>query len=107
MAVFCLPAAAAPAGGLRGLVTRGPVRPVCVASLPCSAPASHVVLTFRRGALVRATRTGADGRYRIDLPPGRYAVTLAPGGLRSSPGSVVVPRGRIAVANFSIDTGIR
>ena len=49
----------------------------------------------------------ATGRYRILLPPGRYVVTLTPGGMQSAYRTVVVPHGRIGVANFAIDTGIR
>ena len=104
--VVAVPAAAA-TSGLRGVVTRGPITPVCRAEVPCSAPAKHVQLTFSR--LGRSWRTTTDdhGRYRIALRPGVYAVAVS----TQRPGlpafKAVVPRGRVAVRNFEIDTGIR
>jgi hypothetical protein len=97
--------------GLHGTVMRGPITPVCVAEKPCTAPARGVVLIFSRsGHDVARARTGTKGEYVISLAPGRYAVRLptAPRigtGLR--PQVVLVPRGRSAAVNFSIDTGIR
>ena len=102
---------ATPAGavqsGLRGVVTRGPIQPVCVAGELCTAPAAHVTLTFARGRVVRSTQTDDRGRYRIALPAGRYLVAVRGARLRFSPRAVVVPPGLVAVRNFSIDTGIR
>ena len=102
--------AAAPAAGstsgLRGLVTRGPTKPVCRINVPCTAPAAHTKLTFVRAGRSWTVVTGDDGRYRITLAPGRYALRIAaPFGY--SPTIVIVPTGRFAVVNVSIDTGIR
>jgi hypothetical protein len=99
--------AAAATSGLRGVVARWPVTPVCRAGVPCSAPAKGVTLTFRRLARSWSAKTDDRGRYRIHLRPGTYTVTVS----TQRPGlpawKVVVPRGRVAVHNFLIDTGIR
>ena len=96
--------------GLRGVVMRGPVRPVCDDSKPCDEPAPGVVLRFKRdGRVVARVTTGSGGRYRVLLRPGRYAVSTPNGrpvgGL--SPRLVRVPSGRVARVNFHIDTGIQ
>jgi hypothetical protein len=102
---LALPAGAA-TSGLRGLVTRGPTSPVCREGVSCTAPAKDVLVTFHKTGLTRSVRTGSDGRYRIVLPAGTYAVTLTRA-FRFSPRSAVVPAGRMGVRNFAIDTGIR
>lgn len=103
--------AATSSSGLRGLVTRGPIAPVCAAGQPCSEPAKNVTLAFsRNGRVVRRARTNDHGRYRVALPPGLYAVRLTP---RPRIGRGLEPvRGRVVRAHFrrldfSIDTGIR
>ncbi|HEY0416841.1 MAG TPA: carboxypeptidase-like regulatory domain-containing protein [Gaiellaceae bacterium] len=103
-------AASAPAGaaptGLRGVVTRGPISPVCSVERPCSAPAKGVTLTFSRRHHSWTATTDTAGRYRIVLRPGTYTVTMASQPLARA-WTVVVPAGRFAVKNFSVDTGIR
>src|SRR2546423_11589002 len=97
--------------GLRGLVTRGPIAPVCAAGDPCSEPAKNVTLVFsRNGRVVRRARTNDQARYRVALAPGPYAVRLTP---KPSIGRGLEPvRARVLPArfrrvDFSIDTGIR
>lgn len=98
--------------GLTGIVTRGPVTPVCRVDQPCDAPAA-VTLVFTRltdGRTFAARSRAADGRYRIALAPGRYRVRTrqaSPFERVPSPSSVTVPRGRYARVDFAIDTGIR
>ena len=102
--------AATTASGLRGLVLRGPITPVCRVGESCEAPAAHVTLVFSHaGRVVARTRTGADGRYRVTLAPGRYAVRTTRTGFERtvSPARVTVPTGRYARVTFRIDTGIR
>jgi hypothetical protein len=98
-------------GGLRGVVTRGPIMPVCMVDQPCDEPAANVGLVFvQSGTVVARARTSETGRYRISLAPGRYAVRL-PGtpalGRIVKPQTVRVLRGRYSRVDFSIDTGIR
>jgi hypothetical protein len=100
-------ALAAGTSGLRGVVMRGPTQPVCMAGRPCTKPAANVTLTFTRGGVahrVVSTRTGA---YRIALRPGTYRLTIAGAQFGYAPHTVVVPTGRYAVRDVSIDTGIR
>jgi len=97
--------------GLRGVVMRGPISPMCVAEEPCTEPAANVTLLFSRNdRIVGRTVTDSVGRYRLRLPAGVYAVRR--------PGSVTIGRGmepdharvyagRFVRVNFSIDTGIR
>jgi hypothetical protein len=95
--------------GLRGVVRRAPISPVCIAEKPCSAPVKHAKLTFTRGTVSRSVVTDADGRYRMLLAPGRYTVRIGATVARfgSKPQTAVVTAGRITVRNFTIDTGIR
>ncbi len=106
-----IPAAATTASGLRGIVMRGPTQPVCRVGEACSEPAKGVTLAFlRAGRVVGRATTGADGRYRIALRAGTYTVRTkaVSSGIGSfKPGTVSVPTGRVAVRNFTIDTGIR
>ena len=97
--------------GLHGLVTRGPITPVCSVDQPCDEPAANVQLVFvRNGVVVSRVRTSATGKYRLALSPGRYAVRLPgkPGlGRIVKPQTARVLRGRYTRVDFSIDTGIR
>jgi hypothetical protein len=97
--------------GLRGLVTRGPITPVCVAEQPCSEPAPNVTLLFsRNGRVVGRAVTNGLGRYRLRLPAGLYSVRR-PGdvtvGRGIEPGHARVRAARFTRVDFAIDTGIR
>jgi len=104
-------AAGTGASGLRGIVERSPIRPVCEEEKLCSAPAKNIQLTFARtGYRTAVTRTDAYGHYRVPLAPGVWAVrtTAAPKiGAGLTPRSVRVYAGRFRVVDFTIDTGIR
>jgi hypothetical protein len=95
--------------GLRGIVMRGPTKPVCNDD-PCEEPAAGVVLRFTRsGRIVAAVTTNQSGRYFVKLAPGSYVVTTP----RRRVGTGLTPRvvrahkGQISVANFHLDTGIQ
>ena len=71
-------------------------------------PAKNVPISFVRGEHTYTTRTNDLGRYRIALPPGAYTVVIAKKyGMSYRPHTVLVPTGRFALRNISIDTGIR
>jgi hypothetical protein len=97
--------------GLRGVVMRGPIRPVCGENDPCEAPAAGIVLRFKRdGIIVARVRTGSAGGYRIKLRPGRYAVGTPSSprvGMGLTPRFVRVPLGRVARVDFHLDTGLQ
>jgi hypothetical protein len=100
-------AGATSATGLFGVVMRGPTSPVCAIEINCEAPAAGVTLIFlRAGSEVARTTTGRDGRYRVRLRPGRYAVRATVKRMLE-PTAARVPSGRYARVDFSIDTGIR
>lgn len=97
-------------GGLHGIVTRGPITPVCQVGKPCSEPAVGAVLVFsRNGSVAARVRTRVGGRYSVSIPAGLYAVRLSPpqriGGLK--PAQVRVRAGVNGRLDFEIDTGIR
>ena len=87
-----------------------PTRPVCIEGQPCSKPAAHVLLVFRRGGAVAArVTTGARGWYRVLLRPGTYTV-VAPRYLVGSgvtPKTVRVQEDRMMRVDLEIDTGIQ
>lgn len=104
-------AAAAPrlTSGLRGVVMRGPTKPVCTETEPCEEPAVGVVLQFKQGGRVVAqVKTGRAGRYTVRLRRGRYAVTTPRRrvGTGLTPRTVRVP-GRLARVDFHLDTGLQ
>lgn len=101
---------AVPASGLRGLVTRSPIMPVCMQGVPCSAPAENTPLIFFRGGRFVRTRTNSTGNYRVALAPGWWNVRTAGApriGSGITPRMVRVLAARFRVVNFDIDTGIR
>src|SRR5207247_5000225 len=62
-------------GTLAGVVTRGPIVPVCAVEQPCDEPARNVTLLFsRNGTVVARVVTAGQGRYRRRLPAGSYDV---------------------------------
>jgi len=97
--------------GLRGLVKRGPVMPVCRVGVPCDEPARGVKLKFSRsGRVVATATTNQRGWYRITLRAGRYSVstaTKAAPETRPQPRVATVEAGRMKRRDFFIDTGIR
>jgi hypothetical protein len=100
----------ASASGLRGVVIRSPITPVCVQGAPCSAPAKTTTIAFFRNDKTVTTRTDDRGRYRVALAPGWWNVGTSVEiriGSRISPADVRVLAGRFRVVNFDIDTGIR
>lgn len=105
-------ASAVPTSGLRGLVKKGPITPVCSAGRPCSARAPNVTLVFsRRGFITVRATTDGKGKYRVTLRPGAYTVQVKasamPIGRGLSPRIVHVIASEYSRQDFMLDTGIR
>ena len=98
-------------GSLAGVVTRGPITPVCVVEQPCDEPAKGVTLLFSRNdRVVGRVVTDGQGRYRLRLPVGLYSVRRPSAtsiDRKLEPNHVRVYGGRLSRIDFSIDTGIR
>jgi hypothetical protein len=100
------PAAVVAAGVLHGVVTIGPLTPVCRVGTPCDGPARNAVLTFARaGGHPAVVHTDAAGVYRVRLRTGTYTVHASVG-MSLRPAVVAVRAGSRRV-DFAIDTGIR
>jgi hypothetical protein len=97
--------------GVHGIVTRGPIAPMCAAEQPCTQPAKNTTLLFSRsGHVVARAKTDDRGRYHLRLPPGTYGVGLTRTpkvGRGIEPDHVRIRTGRYVRLDFSIDTGIR
>jgi hypothetical protein len=129
----CTPA---PASGIQGTVTVGPLCPVLPPGppypfppfpatqdpltierpgiLPCPDQPYQATLVFLDALGNQAARTtsGADGRYRVVLTPGRYTVVPLPPaeGIpwpRAGSVSVTVPPGVFVAVDIRYDSGIR
>jgi hypothetical protein len=91
-----------PRGWIAGVVWGG--RPVCPTptgkdSLTCHpTPLAHGVFVVSGGGMTRHVHADAKGRFRVALPPGRYAVR--PGWSR--PRSIRVVAGRVARVRVGI-----
>jgi hypothetical protein len=96
---------------VHGFVLRGPTKPACSMTQPCSEPAAGALLVVRRGVHdVARVRVAADGRYRVRLAPGTYAVRVVPPariGRGVEPRTLAVPRAGAVRRDFLVDTGIR
>jgi hypothetical protein len=92
--------------GIAGTVRRGPIRPVCVAGLPCDGPAAGVLVDIDSGrtAVVRL-RTRRDGTFLVYVPPGTYTARVV--AKRAAPVVARVRAGALTRVALSIDTGIR
>lgn len=108
----CAPAIAAgtappPGGtGIAGVITRGPITPVCAVGVPCDGPAAGVAVDLLQANVpIAHTTTGPDGRYYVLAAPGSYVVRAT--GRLLSPQVARVRAGRFAEVDFQIDTGIR
>jgi hypothetical protein len=101
---------ATPSSGIIGTVVAGPAcpGPVRVGS-PCPDRPAAVQLTFQKdGAPVASVTSSADGRFKVDLTPGRYVILGAAGRLPSVRQLAVdVPAGAYVEVAVSADTGIR
>lgn len=100
-----------PATGAYGTVTAGPTCPVERAGQPCPPrPVSaRIDAHAADGRVAASTQSGADGSYRIGLPPGNYTLVVVTGSTypRCPDTPVTVAPGAATRADISCDTGIR
>lgn len=100
--------------GIQGTATAGPVCPVeKIPPDPACAPrpvaGAVIVIRADGGAEVARVRTGADGTYHADLPPGTYDVEPQPaqGVLGTAPAQRVTIGAGVLTLDLAYDTGIR
>ncbi|HKY61222.1 MAG TPA: carboxypeptidase-like regulatory domain-containing protein [Gemmatimonadota bacterium] len=104
-------------GTLAGFVAIGPICPVEQEGVPCPVPpevyagVDVVVREEANGELAARVDLDDEGRYRVDLPAGRYRVRLdhelgIDRGF-SPTHDVEIRAGRTTELDFDIDTGIR
>ena len=88
-----------------------PTCPVEIAGAsPCVTPyAAVLVITDSDGREVTRVTAGADGTFRVPLPPGEYVILPQPGNPfpTAPPVDVVVVPGEFADVQVNYDTGIR
>jgi hypothetical protein len=100
--------------GLEGRVTIGPQCPVLEEGVPCPDrpyQAEIAVLDENSGRVVATFTSAVDGRFRVELPPGRYV--LDPGEPllvdepRAEKMTIDVEAGRYTEVTLRFDSGIR
>ncbi len=102
--------------GIEGIVKLGPTCPVestpgANDPVPCVTPYSaQLVVLDGENAVVARVTSGADGTFRVDVPPGEYIVAPATGSDSypiANPVSVTVTNGQYVQVEINYDTGIR
>ena len=102
-------------GGIEGKVVMGPMCPVERIDRPCPDKpfeASIEIQNQDNQDNHRRIRSGKDGRFRVDLTPGKYKLTPMapnPGAPPRPPGpqSVTVESGKYTQVTIKYDSGIR
>jgi hypothetical protein len=110
LVLTCGAEASLPQSGRYGVVRKGPIAPVCRVGEQCDAPAQVTLVFSRSGRDVARATSSREGRYRVALAAGYYAVhTLERIGIGRNirPANVHVRAGHVDRIDFSIDTGIR
>ena len=104
---------AASSSGVRGQVLLGPTCPVVQEGSPCpDEPLGGVeVRALTAGGAIAEATSGEDGRFELELPPGRYtleAVVDPDGpGMFAKPVAVTVTAGAFVEVVVPVDSGIR
>ena len=104
---------AASSSGVRGQVLLGPTCPVVQEGSPCpDEPVGGVeVRALTDGETIAETTSGEDGRFELELPPGRYTLeaVVDPGGpgMFAKPVAVTVTAGAFVEVVVPVDSGIR
>jgi hypothetical protein len=102
-------------GGIEGKVVIGPMCPVERIDQPCPDKPLEAYIEIQGPDDQddkRRIRSGKDGRFRIDLAPGKYKLTPIspnPGAPPRAPGpqSVTVESGKYTQVTIKYDSGIR
>jgi hypothetical protein len=97
--------------GLTGIITRGPITPVCMVNQSCDAPFS-AHFSVRQGSRTVATfQSDSTGAFVVLLAPGNYTVVAGNDAPVISPSSqskpVTVGPSGLTYVQLSFDTGIR
>jgi hypothetical protein len=103
----------ASSSGVRGQVLLGPTCPVVQEGSPCpDEPLGGVeVRALADGEVTAQTTSGEDGRFELELPPGRYTLEAVVGpdgpGMFAKPVAVTVTAGAFVEVVVPVDSGIR
>jgi hypothetical protein len=109
----CASDEAASSSGVRGQVLLGPTCPVVQEGSPCpDEPLGGVeVRALANGEAIAQTTSGEDGRFELELPPGRYMLEAVVGpdgpGMVAKPVAVTVTAGAFVEVVVPVDSGIR
>ena len=108
----CSPDAPSPATGLTGIVTRGPIAPVCRIDVPCDAPFTATFNVERSGRRVTQFQSDASGQFTVFLAPGGYTIVPNADAPIFVPAAQTKPVtvadiGTLTVVRLMFDTGIR
>ena len=108
----CASTGPSPTTGLTGVVTRGPITPVCRIDVPCDAPFSAGFIVQRGGRQIATFRSDSMGQFTVFLAPGAYTVVPNADTPIISPASQAKPvtvgdTGLLTVVRLTFDTGIR
>jgi Carboxypeptidase regulatory-like domain len=109
----CASDEAASSSGVRGQVLLGPSCPVVQEGSPCpDEPLGGVEIRALAGGEATAqTTSGEDGRFELELPPGRYTLEAVVGpdgpGMFAKPVAVTVTAGAFVEVVVPVDSGIR
>ena len=101
-------------GTLEGTITIGPLCPV----EPCHltqeqidqayTSRSIIIYASDRTTIARQISIPPGGNYEIELTPGRYFVTIRPGGIGDYPfQEIIVSSNQTTRLDLNVDTGIR
>ncbi len=96
--------------GIAGTATVGPTCPVERADSPCpDRPYEARITVWQGSTMVSETRSGADGRFTVLLPPGTYRVVGESGSTfpHGTETTATVVEGQLTQVTLRFDSGIR
>ena len=103
----------ASSSGVHGQILLGPTCAVVQEGSPCpDEPVGGVeVRALTDGEAIAQTTSGGDGRFELELPPGRYTLEAVVGpdgpGMFGKPVAVTVTAGTFVEVVVPVDSGIR